>query len=210
MLSPSNATSHHQMKRMPIALLARVVLACAAVVAPPALAQSFSCQELASVLAQAEQDFAAFKGRQLKKETAEDYARAHRLPAGKLDIKYQRLVHEAKKPLGGPVTECQVVDTYIEDRESTTRQSSFECRYAPGASAARITPAARKQLHGCVGGEVDPDSDDESLVIYVDRVTSGEGTRGVSVEFETNAADGATLSIRKSVCLKKSPAGCDG
>jgi len=40
-------------------------------------------------------------------------------------------------------------------------------------------------LHGCVGGEVDPDSDDESLVIYVDRVTSGEGTRGVSVEYRT-------------------------
>ncbi|MCO5108121.1 MAG: hypothetical protein M9907_13690 [Burkholderiaceae bacterium] len=194
---------------MPIPLLARTLLACASLVAAPALAQSFSCPELRAVLAEADRDFASSKGRQLKKENAADFARANGLPAGKLDIKYQRLVHEANKPLTGPVTGCQVVDAYLEDKQSTLRQSSFECRYEPGSSVSRITPALRKQLHDCVGGEVDSDSDGTSLVIYVDRVESGEGMRGVSVELETNPADGATLSVRKSVCVRKTPAGCD-
>lgn len=199
---------------MPSPLLARALLtgaslACATLVAVPATAQTFSCPEIKAVLAEADRDFASLKGRQLKKETAEDFARANGLPAGKLDIKYQRLIHEARKPLTGPVAGCQVVDGYLEDKQATVRQSSFECRYHPKSSAARITPALRKQLHGCVGGEVDPDSDTASLIIYVDRVESGEGMRGVSVELETDAADGATLAVRKSVCVRKTPDGCD-
>lgn len=190
-------------------LLARALLACASFVAAPALAQTFSCPELRAVLAEADRDFASLKGRQLKKEGAADFARANGLPAGKRDMKYRRLVHEANKPLAGSVTGCTVVDAYLEDRQSTLRQSSFECRYDPRSSVFRITPALRRQLHGCVGGEVDPGSDGASLVIHVDRVASGEGTRGVWVELETSPADGATLSVRKSVCVRKTPAGCD-
>jgi len=196
--------------RLPIVLLARTLCVCASVVAVPALAQTFSCPEIRSLLAEAEQDFSALKGRQLKKETAADFARANRLPDAKLDLTYQRVVHEATKPLGRPVRACQVVDAIIEDKQSTTRQSSFECRYEPRSAGARVTPAIRKQLRGCVGGEVDPDSDNDSLVLYVDRVVSGEGMRSLSVELDTHAADGMTLSVRKSVCLKKSPDGCDG
>jgi hypothetical protein len=197
------------MKRMPTPLFARTLFACASLVAAPALAQNFSCPEIKAALAEADGDFAALKGRQLKKETAEDYARANGLPAGKPGLQFQRMVYEAKKPLSGPVTACQVVDVAIEVNQSTVRQSVFECLYEPKSSAARISPAIRKQLHGCVGGEVDPDSDNEGLIIYVNRVASGEGTRGVLVELETNPADGAKLSIRKTVCLKKAPAGCD-
>ena len=88
-------------------------------------------------------------------------------------------------------------------------KSILHCEEDIPIYAATITPAMRKQLHGCVGGEVDPDSDNESLVVHVDRVASGEGARRVSVELETNPADGARLSLRKLVCLKKAPAGCD-
>lgn len=56
---------------------------------------------------------------------------------------------------------------------------------------------------------MDPDSDNASLIIYVERVESGEGMRGVSVELEADAAAGATLSVRKSVCVRKTPDGCD-
>lgn len=199
---------------MPRPLLARALLtgaslACATLAAVPATAQTFSCPEIKAVLAEADRDFASLKGRQLKKETAEDFARANGLPAGKLDIKYHRLIHEARKPLTGAASGCQVVEGYLEDDEAKIAQSSFECRYDPKSSAARITPALRKQLHGCVGGEVDPDSDGASLIIYVNRVESGEGMRGVSVELETDAAEGATLSVRKSVCVRKTPDGCD-
>jgi hypothetical protein len=194
---------------MPIPFLTRALFAFASVVAVPALAQTFSCPEIKAVLAEADRDFAVLKGRQLKKETAEDFARANGLPAGKQDFKYQRLIHEAKKPLSGPVTACQVVEAHLEDDESTIRQSSYECQYDPKSSAAKITPAMRKQLHGCVGGEVDPDSDNESLVVHVDRAASGEGARSVSVELDANPAVGAKLSIRKLVCLKKAPTGCD-
>lgn len=191
------------------ALLASASLACASLVAVPAAAQTFSCPEIKAVLAEADRDFASLKGRQLRKETAEDFARANGLPPGKLDIKYQRLIHEAKKPLTGSVNGCQVVDGRLEDDEARIAQSSFECRYDSKSSAARITPALRKQLHGCVGGEVDPDSDGAILIIHVDRVESGEGVRGVSVEIEADIPDGATLSVRKSVCVRKTPDGCD-
>jgi hypothetical protein len=191
------------------ALLAGASLACASLLSGPAAAQTFSCPEIKAVLAEADRNFASLKGRQLKKETAEDFARANGLPAGKLDIKYQRLTHEAKKPLTGAAGGCQVVDGYLEDDEAKITQSSFECRYDPKSSAARITPALRKQLQGCAGGEVDPDSDNASLIIYVERVESGEGMRGVSVELEADAAAGATLSVRKSVCVRKTPDGCD-
>lgn len=196
------------MKPKVIRFAAHTLFLSASLFAMPALAQTFTCQEIKTVLAEANRDFSSLKGRQLKKETATDYARAHHLPAGKLDFKYQRLVHEAKKPLSGSAG-CQVVETYLEDDESTVRQSAFECQYEPKSSATRITPAARKQLHDCVGGQVDPDSDSESLIIYVNRVESGEGARGTLVEFDTGPADGAKLSIRKMVCLKKSAAGCD-
>jgi len=199
---------------MPIPLPARALLAgaslvCASLLSMPAAAQTFSCPEIKAILAEADRDFASLKGRQLKKETAEDFARANGLPPGTVDMKYQRLTHEAKKPLTSAAGGCQVVDGYLEDDEAKITQSSVECRYDPKSSAARVTPALRKQLHGCVGGEVDPDSDDASLVIYVDRVESGEGMRGVSVELETHAADGPTLSVRKVVCMRKTPDGCD-
>lgn len=195
--------------RMPIPRLVRTLFACASLVAVPALAQTFSCPELQAALAEGDRGFAAAKGRQVRKETAEDYARANGLPAGKLDFKYHRLVHEARKSLTGPVTGCQVVDAYLEDDEAKFRQSSFECRYDPRSSATRITPAMRKQLLGCVGGEADPESDHERLIVYVDRVASGEGERSVSVELETSAGEGTMLAIRQTVCLRKSPAGCD-
>jgi len=38
---------------------------------------------------------------------------------------------------------------------------------------------------------------------------SGEGMRVLLVELETNAANGSTLSVRKSVCVRKTPDGCD-
>jgi len=196
-------------KPVPIPTLARALLAGASLVAVPAAAQTFSCPEIKAILAEADRDFSSLKGRQLKKETAGDFARARDLPAGALDMKYQRLIHEAKKSLSGSANGCQVVDAYLEDDEARITQSSFECPYKPKSSAVRITPALRKQLHGCVGGEVDPDSDGASLIIYVNRVESGEGVRGLSVELETDAADGATLSVRKSVCSRKTPGGCD-
>lgn len=205
----SNSPAAPWANRTRALLLARALSACAFLVAGPALGQPFACEEIKAILSQADQDFSALKGRQLKSETAADYARAHGLAPDKLGLGYLRRVHEAKKSLGAPVTACQVIDVYLEDPDSKITQSSFECKYDRDLPAARLTAAMRKQLHDCVGGEIAPDSDHESLAILLDRVASGEGTRDVSVELEFNPGDGTALAIRKTVCLRKAPDGCD-
>jgi hypothetical protein len=170
--------------------------------------QSFACPELQAVVAAAERDFAPLKGAALPASAAQGAAEAERLAAARAGLQYRRTVYAATRRLTGADGGCRIVETVLEDGASRTRQVAYECRDG-AARGSRIAPAAAKQLRACVGGELDPDSDDESLAIYLDRVESGEGVRSLSVELDADAADGARLAVRKFVCLRKSASGCD-
>lgn len=171
-------------------------------------AQSFACPELKAVVAAAERDLASMRGGSLPAPADEGTARAERVAAAKAGLQVRRTVYEAISPLTGADGGCRIVETVLEGAASKARQITYECRYGAVRSA-RIAPAAAKRLQACVGGAPDPDSDDESLVIYLDRVESGEGVRSLSVELDADAADGARLAVRKFVCMRKLASGCD-
>lgn len=196
---------------LPSGLSARLALAlvaglCAA--SGPGHAQSFVCPELQAVVAAAERDFAPVSGAPLPASADEATARAESVAAARAGLQVRRTAYAAIRPLTGADGGCRIVDTALEDAGSKSRQVAYECRFG-AARGTRIVAAATKQLQACVGGELDPDSDDKSLAIYLDRVESGEGVRSLSVELDADAADGARLAVRKFVCLRKSAPGCD-
>lgn len=171
-------------------------------------AQTFECPQLKAVVAAAERDFAPMTGGPLPASAGEGAAQAESVAAAQAGLRYRRTAHAVTQPLSGADGGCRIVATDLEDDASTTRQVAYECRFG-AARGTRIAAAATKQLQACVGGELDPDADDESLAIYLERVESGEGVRSLSVELDADAADGARLAVRKFVCLRKAASGCD-
>lgn len=188
--------------------LARALVSGLLAVAGSVHAQTFACPELEAVVAAAERDFAPMKGGPLPASAGQGAADAEHLAATRAGLQYRRTVYAVTRPLAGADGGCRIVATDLEVDASTIRQVVYECRYG-AARGTRIVSAAAKQLRACVGGELDPDSDDESLAITLDRVESGEGMRSLSVELDADAAGGARLAVRKFVCLRKSASGCD-
>lgn len=166
-------------------LAAGTVLATGLGLSTAALASDvFVCAELKAAVADAERGFAAHKGAL--------NPQAKPLPAGSK-------TYLAKKILTG-ATSCSVVDVSMDEPTMRLRQTAYSCQF-PGVS--KLDKALRTGLTRCVGGEVDDPSDPDEFTLWVDRVSSGEGWRGVEVNAQAKAVDGLTLQVRQSVCTNK-------
>lgn len=161
-----------------------VLMACLAQPTVAATRETFVCSELKAAVADAERGFAAHKGAL--------NPQAKPLPAGSK-------TYLAKKILTG-ATSCSVTDVSMDEPTMRLRQTAYSCQF-PGVS--RLDKALRTGLTRCVAGEVDDPSDPDELTLWVDRVSSGEGYRGVEVNAQANAVNGLTLQVRQSVCTNK-------
>ena len=170
-----------------------------------AIADTFVCKDLKAVVAEAENQFMSLKSDLIKTETAADLAKAQGVSMDELSMKFESRIYTTKTPLNG-AKNCQVVEVSSEDEGAKIEQTSFDCRFD---KITKLTKALREELSHCISGEVDADSEDDEFVIYVNRVESGEGYNGTSVEASTNAIEGLKLSIRKSTCMNKKTGGCE-
>lgn len=170
-------------RRRPLAA-GMVLMACLALPTVATARETFVCSELKAAVADAERGFAAHKGAL--------NPQAKPSPAG-------GKTYLVKKPLTGAAS-CSVVDVNMDEPTMRLRQTAYSCQF-PGVS--RLDKALRAELTRCVAGEVDDSSDPDELTIWVDRVSSGEGYRGVEVNAQANGVNGLTLQVRQSVCTNK-------
>lgn len=170
--------------RWPPLVVGTVLIACLALPAAAEARDAFVCAELKAAVADAGRGFAAHKGAL--------NPQAKPLPAG-------GKTYLAKKILTG-ATSCSVVDVGMDEPTMRLRQTAYSCQF-PGVS--RLDKDLRTGLTRCVAGEVDDPSDPHDFTLWVDRVSSGEGYRGVEVNAQANTVTGLTLQVRQSVCTNK-------
>jgi len=173
---------------------------------PPAVgAETFPCDALRELAGAAPAHFQDRAGAVRETQTAADLAARMGVSETDLDMEYERSVREATIPLAG-ADRCEVVDTVTRDEDMDLRRTAFDCRYG---AITRVSAELSAELVRCLGGEADPESDDESLLLVLDRVDSGEGYAATEAGLETNGAEGLTLSIARTVCMNRSEGGCE-
>ena len=181
-----------------------ILLAC--VVFPhQAIAETINCKELKAVVAEADNQFSLLKGKLLKKETTADIAKAQGLSEEDLNMNFDSSIFTAKKPMTG-AAECNVIQVLSDDDTSKIEQTSYDCKFD---IITTLTKSIRDELRNCVSGEMNEDAGEDEFVIYVNRVESGEGYNGTSVEASANTVEGLKLSVIKSICMNKKIGGCE-
>ena len=181
-----------------------ILLAC--VVFPhQAIAETINCKELKAVVAEADNQFSLLKGKLLKKETTADIAKAQGLSEEDLNMKFNSSIFTGKNPLTG-AAECNVIQVLSDDEAAKIEQTSYDCKFDKIMTLSKVN---REELRQCISGEVNEDADENDFVIYVNRVESGEGYNGTSVEANANAVEGLKLSVSKSICMNKKIGGCE-
>lgn len=170
-------------------------------------AATVQCGELKKLVAAAESHFDGLGAAGGERETAADLAARFGVPIEELGIgrDYEKLTLATEQPLSG-ANQCEIVDVTMVDEDMDLRQTAFNCRYA---SLYSIPGSLREELENCLQQPIDPESDKQSLTILVDLVESGEGYTSTALEVNSNAVDGMTLGIVRTVCLNRSKIGCE-
>lgn len=170
-------------------------------------AATFQCNELEKLIDAAENRFSGLGTTVRERETVADLAASLGVTVEELGLgrSYEKVTRAVAQPLSG-ADGCEIVDVTLTDEDADLRQTAFQCRYAGIDS---ISDSLHEELKDCLQKPIDPDSDSLSLTIWVDRVDSGEGYAGTAVEVGSNAIEGLTLGIVRTVCLNRSESGCD-
>lgn len=168
---------------------------------------TFQCSELKKLIGAAGNHFAELGTSVRERETAADVATRFGVTIEELGLgkNYKKITRATAQQLSG-ADDCEIVDVTMDSEEADLRQTAFNCRYAGLQS---ISDSLSKELESCLQKTADPESDSQSLTIWIDRVDSGEGYSSIAVEVESNAVQGLTLGIVKTVCLNRSEGGCD-
>lgn len=167
----------------------------------------FQCSELQKLVDAAGNHFAGLGTSVLERETAADLAAQYGVSIEELGLGegYEKVTWVVERPLSG-ADGCEIVDVTMTSESSNQRQTGLSCRYA----AFRAIPdTLGEELENCLAKPLDPESDNESLTIWVDRVESGEGYSSTALELESNIVEGLTIGVVRSVCLNLSGGGCD-
>ncbi len=170
-------------------------------------AATFQCNELEKLIDAAENHFSELGTTIRERETVADLAARLGVTIEEpgLGRSYEKVTRAVAQPLSG-ADDCEIVDVTLTDEDVDLRETVFQCRYA-GINS--ISDSLREELKDCLQKPIEPDSDSQSLTIWVDRVDSGEGYAGTAVEVGSNAVEGLTLGIIRAVCLNRSEGGCD-
>jgi len=126
------------------------------------------------------------------------------LPEADLNMEFDSSIFAGKNLLTD-ASECNVVKVLSDDETAKIEQTSYDCKFD---KITTLTKSIRDELRKCVPGEVNEDAGEDEFVIYVNRVESGEGYNGTSVEASANAVEGLKLSVSKSICMNKKTGGC--
>lgn len=168
-------------------------------------ADTFVCNELKAVVAEAENQFISLKSDLVKKETTADFAKAQGISPDELDMSFESRTYATKTILVG-ADKCHIVQVFSEDEDAKIEQISFICNFDKTTT---LTKATREELSQCISGEEEGEPEDDEFVSYVNRVESGEGYSGTSVEAVANAIDGLKISINGTTCMNLKAGGCE-
>lgn len=177
------------------ALLA--LLACAG-----ASAQQVACPDLQAVLATAEAEFTPLRGKLNLSVMPGAAVKKPAVAPALLD--FEERIYETTRPLRG-ASHCQIRAARLNDAAVALQTASYRCTWSSNAGFA----ALKRSLSACIVNPVDREEDPESLHLYVQRVSSGEGEKTVLVAVETNAVREVVLNVTRVVCLNRSTGGCD-
>lgn len=180
-----------------------LMLAGSAVASEP----TFQCSELKKLVDAAGSHFDGLGASVREREAAADLATRYGVSIEELGVDrgYKQVTLGVEQPLSGAI-DCEIADATMVNESVDQRQTAFNCRYEGYAS---IPDAMSEELESCLQMPVDPESDDQSLTIWVDRVESGEGYSWTALEVAANAAGGLTIGVVKTVCLNRSYGGCE-
>ena len=167
-----------------------------------ASAQHVACPDLQALLSTADAEFAPFRG---KLNVSVMPGAAVPMPAVvPALLNFEEHVYETTRPLRG-ASHCEIRIARMKDDAAALRLASYRCRW----SSSEAFAALKRSLAACIVNPVAREEDPESLRLYVQQVSSGEGHDTVFVSVETDAAQAVMLNVTRSVCLNRSPGGCD-
>lgn len=167
-----------------------------------ASAQQVDCPDLQAVLATADVEFAPLRGKLNLSVMPGAVVKKPAVAPALLD--FEEHIYETTRPLRG-ASHCQIRAARLNDAAVALQKASYRCAWSSNAGFA----ALKQSLSACIVNPVDRQEAPESLHLYVQRVSSGEGDKAVFVAVETHAARKMVLNVSRVVCLNRSTGGCD-
>ncbi|MCO5108122.1 MAG: hypothetical protein M9907_13695 [Burkholderiaceae bacterium] len=183
-------------------------------------AQAIACPDLAAIVETAEADFAPIRG-SLKSsimpganplrdapahgapdaaggaETARDFEKRV------LSTKFEVHLYATTRPLAGAGS-CEIRSMHKEDARAALRQATYRCDWPAGQGLAEL----KRSVASCLANVAMREETAQSIRLYLQRDSSGDGERSVLVSAEADGAQATRLSVTRTDCSSRAAGAC--